>query len=210
LTVQRRNPATRRPNSQLPVIVRLTGYPPVVARLWERCVRTWRWLDRQWEVHASELACFFAALALIFGLIAGIQRIELHDRHMSVNWGTVPDWIAAIGALATVATLIVAYAVYRHEVSVRSEDQETRRREAERQQADLVTAWVESSQPGTAIVGLINASQGVVYDLRMTVKTEVASGDLASEMMHSTSGWSSGLFAIQLASVELRVCELQI
>lgn len=160
----------------------------------------WRWLDRQWLIHASELACLFAALALIFGLLTVILRIELDDKHLSMQWGTVPDWLAALGGLATVAALIVAWALYRHEVYVRREDQHAHRDEVERQQANAITAWVESGQPGKADIGLINASHGVVYDLRMTVRTESASGDIGSEILHSAI-WNGGSEARVYASV---------
>jgi hypothetical protein len=39
------------------------------------------------------------APALIFGLVAAIQSIELHDRHLWVGWGTIPDWFAAVGTV---------------------------------------------------------------------------------------------------------------
>lgn len=97
----------------------LPRYSPAVRRLWDR-------IDLKWHAHASELACLFAALALMFGLVATIQRIELHNRHLWINWGTVPDWLAAIGGVATVAALVVAWAVYRHSVRARREDEQQR------------------------------------------------------------------------------------
>ncbi|MDO3298788.1 hypothetical protein P5V47_08790 [Mycobacteroides abscessus subsp. massiliense] len=40
--------------------------------------------------------------------MSAIQRIELHDRHLYVNWGSVPDWLAGLGAFAAFGVLFLA------------------------------------------------------------------------------------------------------
>jgi hypothetical protein len=132
-------------------------------------VRTFRrcreWCSRQWDAHTSELACSFGPLALIFGLITAIQAVELDRRHLEADWGSVPNWFGAIGAFATVAALAVAWLVFRHEVRIRREDQEARDEAMARQQTDLITAWVHERGDHSVVIGISNASRGVVYDL---------------------------------------------
>jgi hypothetical protein len=58
------------------------------------------------------------------------------------DWGTVPDWLAAVG---TVAAFAVALGLFRKEQKARREYEEDRRRE----QARLISAWPEAPEvPG--------------------------------------------------------------
>jgi hypothetical protein len=47
-------------------------------------------------------------LAVSFGVVAAIQRIELQNRHLHVNWGTVPEWLAGVGTFAAFGALLFA------------------------------------------------------------------------------------------------------
>ncbi|MCG7583683.1 hypothetical protein [Mycolicibacterium sp. OfavD-34-C] len=125
------------------------------------------------------LAVTLAAMVLVLGGGFAIQAGMLH-----ADWrpdlGNVPEWIAALGTVGAIAAAFVAALAYRHSVRTRTED-EVQRREAERrQQAELLSAWFVhfgSPRQGPQIgndppetinvcqVGLINASQVVVYDL---------------------------------------------
>ena len=44
-------------------------------------------------IHASELACLFAVLALLLGLLTVVQWGELRRRQMPADWGNVPGWV---------------------------------------------------------------------------------------------------------------------
>ncbi|MBB3751029.1 hypothetical protein FHT44_003524 [Mycolicibacterium sp. BK634] len=70
--------------------------------IWSRARKR---LAKQWNRHATAFAGAFAALALVFAFVAAIQSIELHDRHLFVEWGTVPAWLAGLGAFASFGVL---------------------------------------------------------------------------------------------------------
>lgn len=146
---------------------------------------------RQWcRRHVAVFAVVFAAVALVLVGVVVVQAAMLHARGWRVAWGTMPDWFAGVGGLATIAALIVAWLVYRNDVKTRADDERQRAAIERRRQAGLLTAWfvdhgsarlgsaiVDGSRPGpvpgdaprpiinVAEVGLINASQVVVYDL---------------------------------------------
>jgi hypothetical protein len=87
-----------------------------------------------------------------------------------VEWGTVPDWLAAVGTLLAFA---VALRLLFKELAARREVEEDRRRE----QARLVSAWTLRDQFQTGFgtyelgfaVKVRNASQEPVYDLKFTL-----------------------------------------
>ncbi|UNB50139.1 hypothetical protein [Mycolicibacterium sp. YH-1] len=137
-----------------------------VKRAWARVSAAWARVDRAWNEHTSELACLFAALALIFALLFVIQTIKLDDRHFDVDWGTPWDALASIG---TVGALGVAVYVFWHGMRQRSTDER-------RRQAELVTAWIHDHavglmEPDTVKVrvALVNASTSVAYDVKVVV-----------------------------------------
>ena len=72
-----------------------------------RIEKAWRWTERQWAIHASELACLFAVLALLLGLLTVVQWGELRRRQMPADWGNVPGWVGALGTLAAFGALAV-------------------------------------------------------------------------------------------------------
>lgn len=85
---------------------------------------------------------------------------------MSINWGSVPDWVGAVG---TVGALAAAVMVFAAELRHRREE----RKDAEKDQARLVAAWIEgpaestitSSNPEVTFrVRILNRSDLPVYN----------------------------------------------
>jgi hypothetical protein len=54
------------------------------------------------------IAAVAVPLAVSFGVVAAIQRVELQDRHLHVNWGSVPEWLAGVGTFAAFGALLFA------------------------------------------------------------------------------------------------------
>ena len=68
----------------------------------------------------------------------------------TIDWGSVPDWIAAI---VTGLSFAVAVAIYRTSVI-----------DKEKEQAAGVSAWISEGDEGF-ILNVRNASSGVIYDV---------------------------------------------
>jgi hypothetical protein len=97
------------------------------------------------------------------------------------DWGTVPDWLAAVGTLAAFA---VAFRLLAKELTARREYEEDRRR----QQASRVASWVGvvedpdlalspwASETGTRRVAAVlhNGSEEPVYDCRVHLEIDPA------------------------------------
>jgi hypothetical protein len=81
----------------------------------------------------------------------------LYARGWRAAWGTVPDWLGAAGALATVLALVVAWLVYRHDINSHREDREHEYWAERRKQAENITAWLGSH---TAVDREVIARQG--------------------------------------------------
>jgi hypothetical protein len=132
--------------------------------------------------HAVGLAVLFAVLALVLGGAVVVQAVMLHARDWRIVGGTVPDWLEALGGLATVAALAIAWLVYRRDARNRRNDETTRRKEDHRKQAELITGWLNDhiemgltpDREHHVRLDLINASQGVVYDIFVRVIGEPA------------------------------------
>lgn len=69
--------------------------------------RLWSWCNHEWNRHVSKLACFFAVLSLMLGVLALVQWRELRYRGIPPDWGNVPEWVAAFGTLAAFGALAV-------------------------------------------------------------------------------------------------------
>lgn len=75
------------------------------------------------------------------------------------RWGDYPTWLAAVG---TIAAVIVALALAGREAR-------HRKRESERNQAELITAWLIPDGDLTTsglvlpVIGIVNASQQLAY-----------------------------------------------
>ncbi|ABM13331.1 hypothetical protein [Mycolicibacterium vanbaalenii] len=125
------------------------------------------------------LAITLAAMAFVLGGGFVMQAGMLHA-NWQLDMGNVPEWIAAFGTVAAIAAALVAALGYRHDVRSRAEDERQRRSAERRQQAELLSAWfihfgsvLQIPQIGEnpprnlshCQVGLINASQVVVYDV---------------------------------------------
>jgi hypothetical protein len=104
------------------------------------------------------------------------------------DWGTVPDWLAAVGTLAAFA---VALRLLAKELAARREQEEDRRRE----QASRVACWLEivedpdwpprhwaPDKPVRAVAAVLqNGSEEPVYDCRVHIELDPgASGKLVS------------------------------
>jgi hypothetical protein len=59
-----------------------------------------------------------------------------------IDWGTAPDWIAAVGTVGALAAAVIVFAV---ELKHRREE----RKDAEKDQARLVAAWLDGPQIDT-------------------------------------------------------------
>jgi hypothetical protein len=109
------------------------------------------------------------SLAIVFIGLTAVQTIKLFQRGWRVEWGSMSDAFAAVG---TVGALVVAGWVLLRDIA-------TRRDAQVREQAELVTGWIEDhtrreiyDDDGNhdgwvkqANIGVINDSHGVVYDV---------------------------------------------
>lgn len=129
-------------------------------------------------------AIVFAVATLGLSVAVVLQALMLYAQGWRAAWGTVPDWLAAVGAFATVLALVVAWRVYRHDVDSRRDDRERQDRTERRQQAENITAWLGSQTAvekeviagkGLEIVSavqvnILNASPSVIYDVIVVTK----------------------------------------
>jgi hypothetical protein len=105
-------------------------------------MRRW-WRRIEWPIVALLGWCVAAA----FTVVAGIQRVELQEGHVQVDWdhlhiewGNAAEWAGGVGTvLAFGATLFVFY-------------RQTRERwlADRRQQAELITAWTGAVTANTS------------------------------------------------------------
>lgn len=129
---------------------------------------------------ASTLAILLAVFTTVLSVVVGVQAGMLYARGWRVAWGNAPEWVAAFGTVVAIIAVLVAALGYRLDVRTRTEDEHQRTLTKRRQQAELVSGWFvhfgsvhlspqigdEPRQPiKVTRVGLINASQVVVYDL---------------------------------------------
>jgi hypothetical protein len=143
-------------------------------------LKAWRWLRQRWKRHAGALAVAFAVLALGFGVVVVVQAAMLHTKGWRIALGTVPVWLAAFGTLVAIVAVLIAAKGYQHQVRVRADDERERALAERRRQAELLSGWLISHggtrlAPATgdaprsivnvADVGLINASEVVLYDV---------------------------------------------
>jgi hypothetical protein len=90
-------------------------------------------------------------------------------RLIGVVWGSVPDWV---GALGTTGALLAAVAVLA--LDLRRRREEIRHRE--RAQAELIAAWVETSSPTSSStrttyhVRIVNQSELPVYETMLRIE----------------------------------------
>lgn len=117
-----------------------------------------------WHRRTAWFAAAFGFLSLLLAVVVITQAAALHSHGWGPALGTIPESVAAVG---TVGALWVAILGWRYDVNYR--------RDAElRAQADLLTAWIEGTPQDDAAVsiGLINASNGVVYDVEVGIDLE--------------------------------------
>ena len=119
-----------------------------------------------------------ALTGVVVGLVVVVvvQAFMLRSDGWTVPLGNVAEWLGAIGGIATVGALVVAWLVYRQDVNARREDIIHRQDAERRQQAEMVTAWIVGVGTDTNAtipyvdVALNNDSKGVVYDIRVLVR----------------------------------------
>jgi hypothetical protein len=100
-------------------------------------------------------------LAGAFGVAAGIQCVELDNRHLNFQWGNAAEWAAGIGTvLAFGATLFV--------FSYQTGEQ---RRADRRKQAEQIFAYWDFPAKNELVV--INGSTGVVYGIVLILEYSV-------------------------------------
>lgn len=98
---------------------------------------------------------------------------------MSIDWGSVPDWLAGAGAVTALIFAAAAVRVNREtnrgqaqQIKKLEEDQERRESERRAEQATKVAVWVSAhSADGEAdlpLVRLVNSSSLPVYTLLLT------------------------------------------
>ncbi|ORA08050.1 hypothetical protein BST14_25175 [Mycobacterium arosiense ATCC BAA-1401 = DSM 45069] len=119
-------------------------------------------------------------IALVLAVVVGVQAVMLHTQGWRVQLGNVAEWVAALGTAVAIVAVLFAALGYRHDVRTRVEDEKQRAAVERRQQAELLSGWFvhygsarQGPQMGNASpeiinvtqIGLINASQVVVYDL---------------------------------------------
>jgi hypothetical protein len=101
------------------------------------------------------VACVFAALATIFGVVALILGVELSGQHPGVEWGTAPDWLAGLGTVAGFGALAVA--------ALEWHTSQEERRWKDAAQARLIIA--EPTEQGQRDFAIRNQSQLPVFDI---------------------------------------------
>lgn len=93
-------------------------------------------------------------------------RIAVSVCSWSINWGSLPDWLAAIGTVGSLG--VVAIGLTR-EVKRRREDDRAaaaERRHATARQARLVTAVARAWSPQQVHVTVRNESQAPIFDVK--------------------------------------------
>ncbi|WP_457095185.1 hypothetical protein [Mycobacteroides abscessus] len=165
------------------------GRSTVNTAIYRQRVRVRNWLNRYnhrvilWLIGAAfgltAAVGVFATLAAIFAVIAVVQTVKLNQRHFDMDWGDVPTWLASFG---TVTALFVALWALRNEVAQRRADEVNRIDKENKRQAELISVWIdgplrseESPFGGPdygygVMLGLVNASPGVVYHLQIDVE----------------------------------------
>ena len=130
---------------------------------------------------------FLAVVALSLGAAASVLFMVDFVRSVAgiIQWGNVASWASAI---ASAAVFVAGVLVFKRDNRLRREDEEKLRKAERRQQAERITAW-KTPDAGMQvdgayqklIVGLINDSTGVAYDVRIYVvchrTEEVKRGD---------------------------------
>lgn len=81
---------------------------------------------------------------------------------MSIAWGTVPDWFAAIG---TVGALGLTWRLLRKELHELRADQ----RERQERQARAVVVWWEDDAEERLVVHALNAADTPIYELQVSL-----------------------------------------
>ena len=97
---------------------------------------------RSWRTWAVLL---LAVLTMTLSVVVVMQALMLRSRGWGVPIGSLAEWVAAVGGLATVGALVVAWRVYRHDIHSRREDRERQERNRQQIQADF--AFVEHYGP---------------------------------------------------------------
>lgn len=169
------------------------------------------------------LAITFGAMVVVLGGGFVIQAGMLNAK-WKLDLGNVPDWIAAFGTVVAIVAVLFAALGYRHDVRTRADDERQRRTTERRQQAELLSAWfvhfgsarlgpkIGSAPPeliNVTQVGLINASQVVIYDLFVVAQCRhnpypiptVVNFDPRTDVVRRSDGSPEGV-AIQMGSIE--------
>lgn len=176
---------------------------------------------KNWRTWAIVL---LVPLVMVLSVVVVVQALMLRSRGWGVPMGNVAEWVAAFGTLVAIVAVLFAALGYRHDVRSRIEDEKQRIATARRQQAELLSGWFVhfgSTRYGPKIgdappelinvtqVGLINASQVVIYDLFVVAQcqhkpypTPIAVGfDEKTDVVRRPDGGIESI-AVQMGTIE--------
>lgn len=117
------------------------------------------WRRIRWPI----IALVGCSLAIVFGVTAAIQRIELQDRHLHIEWGNTAEWVAGVGTFAAFGVLLVAALQWRSD--------QADRRDHEADQARLIIiepVKPRNAPPNESHVVVRNHSSAPVFDLTVS------------------------------------------
>lgn len=129
------------------------------------------------RLHASTLAVVLGAVSLMLAVLAAAQADLLYDHGSRLAMGTVPEWMAGAGTVATFAAVWVAVQQLRIGRNERDSLEAERQalaatREAERQdhvmsQARLIAVGSSTGAVGDQQLYIANHSEAPIFDLRI-------------------------------------------
>ncbi|OBI53588.1 hypothetical protein [Mycobacterium sp. E787] len=142
------------------------------------------WIKR----HICWLALAFAALALVLLVVVGVQAVMLYSENWRPAFGSLPEYLAALGSFATFGVLWFAAREWRRG--------ERERRDREAGQARLIVAehepfinrsysGMDPPEPGRRNVVIHNRSTEPVFALHIE---EYATGSDVRVFQNSASG----------------------
>lgn len=108
--------------------------------------------------------------------LVGIQYALVHHSKSTLAWGTIPDWVIAIGNLAVLATAFEAIRRDRKRLRALEAEHQRRREETDLERASYVSAWPEDWSDHDVHVVCHNGCAEPIYDvvLRVAEKSSTA------------------------------------
>lgn len=120
-----------------------------------------------WRVLAITLAAMLGVVSAGFA----IQAVMLTDMGWHFDSDSLRDWVSAAGTPVAATAAVIATLGYRLDSRSRRSDDARRIEAGKRKQAELISGWTQREEENEAnklvVVGLANASDGVVYRLQI-------------------------------------------